>query len=233
MELYIDPIATTGRAVLAFCLHEQMPIRIQRVALMKGEQHLPQFARLNPNRLVPVLVDDGFVLTEASAILRYLARKSASALYPSDLRGQARVDELLAWFDSNFYRDFAFGHVYPQLLPQHRLATDDATRALVAHAFGRCAHWLQVLDRHWLGDEGYYLLGQTPTIADFFGASILSVGEMVNFELNPYRNVQRWYRAVGELGAWRSANVEFAQFVEAIRSMHPATPRPTADAEAA
>jgi glutathione S-transferase len=217
MELFLDPIATTSRAVLAFFEMEKTAVQVRRVALMKGEHHLPAFARLNPNRLVPVLVDDDFVLTEASAILRYLARKTGSALYPQQLRPQARVDEAIAWFESNLYRDFGYCFVYPQVLPQHRLASDEANRAMVAAAQDHSRRWLQVLDGHFLGHGKRYLIGDAPTIADLLGMSIVSLGEWVQFDFADYPNLQRWYRAVGELDGWRSANREFESFVSSVR----------------
>src|SRR5262245_5454840 len=103
MDLYIDPISTASRAVLAFCKAEQLGVTIRHVALLKGEHHQTAFGALNPNRMVPVLVDSDFVLTESTAILMYLARKHASRLYPNELRAQARVDELLSWFGTNLY----------------------------------------------------------------------------------------------------------------------------------
>src|SRR4051812_17055316 len=124
MDLYVFRAATTSRAVLAFCDAANIDVTVKDVDLMKGEQHQPPFATLNPNGLVPVLVDDGFVLTEASAILRYLANKTRSPLYPDDLRARARVDELLAWFEANFYKDFGFQYVYPSVMPHHARGSD-------------------------------------------------------------------------------------------------------------
>src|ERR1700685_3184170 len=43
----------------------------------------PEFLALNPNSRVPVIEDDGFVLTESMAINLYLAKKHKSPLYPS------------------------------------------------------------------------------------------------------------------------------------------------------
>src|SRR6202035_4792032 len=47
------------------------------VDLSKDEHLTPEFARLNPNKKVPVLVDGDFVLWESNAILLYLGRKFA------------------------------------------------------------------------------------------------------------------------------------------------------------
>ena len=53
---------------------------------MTGEHMKPAYAAINPNRLVPVLEDGDFRLTESSAILKYLADKIDSPAYPKDLQ---------------------------------------------------------------------------------------------------------------------------------------------------
>jgi glutathione S-transferase len=58
---------------------------------------VPEFLRLNPNGTVPVIVDDGFVLWESSAIMRYLGQKSGSELWPAEVRERALVDQWLTW----------------------------------------------------------------------------------------------------------------------------------------
>jgi len=45
---------------------------------MTGAHFQEPYASLNPSKLVPMLDDDGFKLTESSAILKYLARNSIS-----------------------------------------------------------------------------------------------------------------------------------------------------------
>ena len=90
MELYVFTAATTSRAVLALFAEEGIPVTVRHIDLMKGEQHQATFAALNPNQMVPVLIDDDFVLTEASAILRYVASKVQSDLYSGDLKRRAR-----------------------------------------------------------------------------------------------------------------------------------------------
>ena len=57
------------------------------------------YVALNPFTGIPALDDDGFVLTESNAILRYLAlRERREDLYPDRTRGHARVNELLDRF---------------------------------------------------------------------------------------------------------------------------------------
>ena len=58
---------------------------------------VPEFLALNPNGTVPVIIDDGFVLWESGAIMRYLAQSRGSGLWPEDVRERALVDQWLTW----------------------------------------------------------------------------------------------------------------------------------------
>lgn len=216
MKLYANPAATTSRAVLAFCEHESLDVDIVIVDLMNGEHHAPEFVALNPNRLIPVLDDDGFVLTEASAILRYLAEKTESDLYPSSLRDRARVNELIAWFEANFYKDFGFQFVYPQLFPHHSRGTDEANRATIEFGRVQARARLAVLDGHYLAGGRTHLCCDRLTIADFFGASILSLGDLVHCSLDDFPNVLAWYENISRLDAWHRVNGTFRGFAQSL-----------------
>jgi glutathione S-transferase len=64
-----------------------------------GKNREPEYLALNPNGLVPTLEEeDGFVLWESNAIVRYLAaRHRAGVLEPSDLRERARAGQWMDW----------------------------------------------------------------------------------------------------------------------------------------
>ena len=59
-----------------------------------------------------MLEDGDFRLTESAAILRYLAEKIDSPAFPKDIKQRARVNEVMDWFNSNFYRDWGYGLIY-------------------------------------------------------------------------------------------------------------------------
>jgi maleylacetoacetate isomerase len=60
-----------------------------------GEQHGPAYAALNPQELVPTLVDGERVLTQSMAIMEYLDETHPPPLLlPADAAGRARVREL-------------------------------------------------------------------------------------------------------------------------------------------
>ena len=116
MKLYMHPMSTTSRCVMLFLAESGMKLDQQVIDLFSGEHHKPAFVSVNPNRMVPVLEDGDFRLTESSAILKYLADSANSPAYPKDLKKRAKVNEMMDWFNSNLYRDWGYGLVYPQVL---------------------------------------------------------------------------------------------------------------------
>ena len=68
----------------------------KRVNLLAGEQKTPEFLKLNPIGRVPAIDDNGFKVFESAVIIKYLADKNNSPLYPKDLQKRTIVDQ---WID--------------------------------------------------------------------------------------------------------------------------------------
>lgn len=217
MKLYMHPVSMTSRPVRLFIAESGIEVEEQLVDLMAGEHHKEPFVAINPNRLVPVLEDDGFRLTESSAILKYLADKIDSPAYPKDLRQRAKVNEMMDWFNTNFYRDFGYGFVYPQLFPHHRRPDEAVQKATVAWGKERSRNWLQILNDHWLGDGRPYLCGDRITIADHFGVCLLTLGEVIRCDFSAWPNVARWLVNMKELPSWPKVNEALYGFAEAVK----------------
>jgi len=67
----------------------------------------PEYRALNPNGLVPTIEDDGLVLWESNAIVRYLAaRYSDGVLYEDDPARRALADRWMDWATASFARHF-------------------------------------------------------------------------------------------------------------------------------
>jgi len=62
----------------------------------------PKFRAMNPNGLVPVIEDDGLILWESNAILRYLASRHGGALWPESPRDRAPIDQWVEWASTTF-----------------------------------------------------------------------------------------------------------------------------------
>src|SRR5690349_13749622 len=69
---------------------------------------IPEFLAMNPNGQVPVIIDDGFVMWESQAILRYIAEKVQSDLLPADPRERALVDQWLTWQGTELNPSWAY-----------------------------------------------------------------------------------------------------------------------------
>ena len=206
MKLYYHPASTTSRPVVLFAAQSKIALELQVVDLFTGEHYKPPFEAINPNHLVPVLEDGDFRLTESSAILKYLADKIDSPLYPKDLQRRARVNERMDWINTQLNRDFCYGFVYPQVLPFHKRRSDEAQQATLQWGQERAKAWLKVLDDDILGSDNAYLCGSTITIADYFGASFVALGELTGGDFAAYPNVARWLARMKALPSWKEVN---------------------------
>lgn len=88
---------------------------------------VPEYLAMNPNGLVPVIVDDGFVLWESNAIMRYLADTRRSGLWPVAPKERAMVDQWLTWQVSELnatwmYALFALLRKNPAFTDEARIA---------------------------------------------------------------------------------------------------------------
>ena len=206
MKLHMHKISTTSRPILLFCSENKIDIETVIVDLMVGEHMQEPFAKLNPSKQVPVLEDGDFVLTESSAILKYLADKIDSPAYPKEPRSRAHVNELMDWFNTGFYREYGYHLVYPQVYPHHVRSPEDSNKVTVEWGREQCKHWLSVLNDHWLGPNRKYLTGGDITIADYFGSVLFTPGDLIGESFKGYDNVNRWLNTMKSLPSWNTVN---------------------------
>jgi glutathione S-transferase len=216
MRLYCHPASTTSRIVMMYAAENEPALEFETVDLFTGEHLKPAFAAINPSCLVPVLEDGDFRLTESSAIVKYLADKARSPAYPTELRRRARVNERMDWFNTNFYRDFAYGLVYPQLFPTHRRPTDDVQAGTLEWGKQRSLAWFAILENHLLPREAPFLTGENVTIADYLGAEMVAIGELIRCDFSRYPNVRRWLANVKALPSWPKVHQVFDGLVKSL-----------------
>jgi glutathione S-transferase len=215
MKLYMHPVSITSRPVRLLIAEKGLAVDEEVVDLFTGAHHQEPFISINPNRLVPVLEDGDFRLTESSAILKYLADLHDLPEYPKDPRRRAKVNEMMDWFNSNFYRDYGYGFIYPQVFPHHRRPTDEVQAETVKWGKANSEKWLRLLDEHWLGPDRRYLCGDEITIADHFGVGLTTAGELIGCDFGRYPNVARWIANMKKLRTWDRVNEAFYGLVEA------------------
>ena len=204
MKLYYHPVSTTSRPVMLFAAETGTPLELELVDLMTGAHLQPPFDTVNPNHLVPVLDDGDFRLTESSAILKYLADKIGSPLYPTEAQARARVHERMDWVNTQLNRELAYGLVYPQILPGHKRRSEEAQDATLQWACERAQGWLKVLDSHLLGPKNAFLCGDAMTIADLYAASFVALAELTGSDFAAYPHVKDWLGRMKQLPSWGS-----------------------------
>ena len=202
----MHPASITSRPVRLFIAEKGLDVEEELVDLFSGAHHQEPFISINPNRLVPVLEDGDMRLTESSAILKYLADRFDLPEYPKDLKKRAKVNEIMDWFNTNFYRDWGYNLCYPQLFPHHVRPSEEGQRVAVEWGKEKSSFWLQVLNDHWLGDGRKWLTGDEITIADYFAASLTALGQMIQVDLSKYPNVDAWLKNVKSLRNWDSVS---------------------------
>jgi glutathione S-transferase len=206
MKLYFHPGSTTSRPIMLFAAENNIELERQVVDLFTGEHYKPPYEAINPNRLVPVLEDGNFRLTESSAILKYMAEKIGSPAYPKDLQQRARVNERMDWVNTQLCRDLAYGFIYPQLFPHHKRRSDEAQDSTLQWGKERANGWFKVLNDHVLAGKNNYLCGDTLTVADYFCASFVALAELTGGDLSQYPNVQGWLGRMKSLKHWKQVN---------------------------
>jgi glutathione S-transferase len=217
MKLYMHPVSTTSRPVMQFIADNKIDIEQQVVDILKGEHYGDAYSKLNPNHLIPMLEDGDFRLTESATILRYLADKIGSPAYPKDAKQRARIDEMLDWLNSNLYRDWGYGLIYPQVFPHLKRDDPAVQAATVAWGKEKSKAWLQILNDHWIGPNKNYLCGNEISIADYFGAALVTAGELIHCNFSAYPNVERWLAAMKQRPSHAKVYEVFNGFVASTK----------------
>lgn len=169
--------------------------------LEHGVVDTPEYRALNPNGRVPTIEDGGFVLWESNSILRYLAMKHGSALYPADPAARASADRWMDWQLSTLSpaeRNLFWGLV--RTPPEKR---DMGTVIAAMKAAATC--WAMV-DARIARHGGPYLDGPQMTIADIVLGCYARrwFGEEVRVEgMPPFPALNAWYAGVGERPGFR------------------------------
>jgi glutathione S-transferase len=213
----MHPVSNTSRPVRMFIKDNNLPVDEEVVDLMTGAHYQEPYSSINPNRMVPMLEDGEFRLTESSAILKYLADKFDLSAYPKDLKKRAKVNELMDWFNTNFYRDYGYGVVYPQIFPHHKRPSEETHKGTIEWGKEKSKNWLQILNDHWLGKGNKYLAGDDLTIADYFGAAILTCGDPIRTDFGKYPNIDRWLKRMAERPSWSKCNEAMWGFRDSMK----------------
>ena len=170
-----------------------IPFDLESMDLIKGDQFSDAYRKINPQMVVPALVDGDTVLTQSMAILEYLNEVHPEpALLPADPVGRARVRSICL---------ISVADTHPLVVPRIRkYITQD-----LGHSEDELTAWIQ----HWLtagltaieqrlADDpatGTYCHGENVTMADLCLVPQFGVAALFNLDTSAFPTCKRIFEA--------------------------------------
>ncbi|XP_069357527.1 glutathione S-transferase 1-1 isoform X2 [Maniola hyperantus] len=163
----------------------EIPFELINVDFGQGEHMTAEFAKMNPQKLIPVLDDDGFFLSESNAILQYICDKYKpySNIYPQEPIARAIVNHRLCFSLSTYYANISAYTVNPVFFDYER--TELGLKKIYMA--------LDVLEEYFLRSGTRYAAADHLTIADFplFNANMTM--EAMGLDFSKYIRISHWY----------------------------------------
>ncbi len=151
-----------------------------------GVNDTPRYLAMNPNGLVPVIEDGGFVLYESNAIVRYLARDASQSLWPLEPQARADTDRWMDWQATSFTP--AMWAAFWQLI---RTAPAQQDKAAIEASCSKSEKCAAILDAHLAHRR--YLIGERFTAGDIVVGCAAHRWLNLPIERTPRPHLERWY----------------------------------------
>ncbi|XP_054726318.1 uncharacterized protein LOC129236127 isoform X1 [Anastrepha obliqua] len=185
MKLYAVSDGPPSLAVRMVLHALNIPYELVSIDFIAGQHMTDEYAKMNPQKEIPVLDDDGFYLPESVAIMQYLCDKYSptSKLYPREATQRAIVNHRMC-FNMGFYYSAISAHSMAPIFFDYQRT--DMSLKKVNNALNVFETYLQ---------EGgtKYAAADFLTIADFALVSATLCLEAISFDLSNYPLVQKWY----------------------------------------
>jgi glutathione S-transferase len=177
---------------------EELGVKYERVdaGMEHGVVKTPEYQKMNPNSLVPTIDDDGFVLWESHAIVRYLAAKhGAGTLWPADLKQRADSDR---WMDWAFTFQASLRAVFWGLI---RTPAEKRDLKAIEDGKKRCGELLAIPDQALAHRP--YVVGNSLTIGDIPLGCHVQLWMRLPIERPSQPNLERWFERLGTRAPFR------------------------------
>ncbi|XP_050332862.1 uncharacterized protein LOC126761025 isoform X1 [Bactrocera neohumeralis] len=208
MKLYAVSDGPPSLAVRMVLKALNISYELINIDFIAGEHMTEEYAKLNPQKEIPVLDDDGFYLSESIAIMQYICDKYGpnNNLYPKDAAKRAIVNHRLC-FNMGFYYAAISAHSMAPIFFDYQRT--DMSLKKVNNA-------LSVFEIYLRDGNTKYAAADFLTIADFGLVSATLCLEAINFDLSPYPLIQKWYETfkLENPELWKIANGGMQEIAE-------------------
>ena len=169
-----------------------------------GEQHTSNYSELNPNHLVPTLVDGDFSLNQSLAIIDYLDQAYGEvALYPKDAKLRAKVQALSLDIACEIH---PLNNLRVQQYLTHSLAVDDqAKQAWLEHWMGL---GFKAIEKQLQSSAGKYCFSNTLSVADICLVAQVYNAKRFNVDMSAYPLINKIVENCNKLPAFIKAAPE-------------------------
>ena len=203
MKLYTVVGSPNCRKVEAVIDHLGLRVEREHLDFFTGDLRQPAYLALNPNGMVPTLVDGDLALWESNAILQYLADTAAAAggadaLFPRDPRQRAEVVRWQNWELAHYNR--AFGVLAFETVAKPGFDLGPTNQPLADAMKQNLARFAPVLDARMKGRA--HIAGAGLTIADYSMIHLEGFKEAVPFDWSPYPNLNAYYERMRKNEHW-------------------------------
>ncbi|WP_339526611.1 glutathione S-transferase family protein [Pseudomonas sp. EA_35y_Pfl2_R111] len=188
IKLYRVPLSGHAHRVELMLSLLKLPTELVFVDLANGAHKTPEFLAINPFGQVPVIDDNGTVLSDSNAILVYLAKKYGNGAWlPEEPLAAARIQRWL----SVAAGQLAYGPASARLITVFGAPLNAEEVIARSHAL------LKVMDGELANTP--FLAGATATLADVANYSYIAHAPEGNVSLQAYPNVRAWLERVEAL----------------------------------
>jgi len=213
--LYWNPLSPNGRLVYFFALEAKIKLETKPLNFATGDHKKPEYLAINPNGQVPGLTDGDLNLFESSSIIRYLAVKHKSSLYPVDnYRALGPIDVAYQHIRSTLWDShgqyFFQTFIKPNFLklPLDTAKITEVTAALEQH--------FTFIEKHFF-KESSFVVGKSISIADIALATALTQLSVCKYEVNAVHDkITAHFKAMKELESYKNAHAPLWQMLQAI-----------------
>ncbi len=189
MILYNYFRSSTSFRARAALLIKGLDFDYKPINLLKGEQHSPEYRKLNPMGGIPTLVHDGKIIPDSAAILEYLEEiQPTPSLFPADPYLKARVRQVCEIVNSSM-------HPYGNLkITQYLGDTLGFTQEQKEQWVQKWVEQgLEALEKTLPEFAGTYCFGDKLTMADLYLYPQIITCQRFHMDLSKYPTVMKIY----------------------------------------
>ncbi len=203
--LYGHPLSSPTNKIRFFLNLENIPYDFKLVDLIKQEHKQTSFLKMNSFGLVPVIDDEGFYLSESNAILRYLADRFQSNLFPKGLKARALIDRMMDYSGmtiANLTAKIMFHRYichYLKVAPNPRVLSD--AQEELAEEFSLLEKMLA---------QSKYLVSDQLSLADLALLSALDVCEVIQVSFSEFPALDAWRKNLMQMPFYQQCHTRYS-----------------------